>query len=239
MNESPVLENLTQFWARTGSFIFDSLPHEGPLMTNGALPQKVSASGGFEPFAGSTAVFTLPKDIKARLAVMRDALYENCRDILSERLTEETFHITLHDLVSGKPCPELKERVRGAQGRALDAVRAIAGSGVSVRVESTRVFNMVNNSLVLGFAPSDEESCRVLMGCYEALQDVVRLGYPLTPHVTLAYFRPGIVSGEALSRLREAVDRTERMEKIRLELPLSRLEYQLFSDMNSYVSDKV
>lgn len=239
MRGGRILETLSAFWERTGSFIFDSLPHEGPLTTNGALPQKVSASGSFEPFAGSTAVFTLPEAVKARLAVMRDTLYESCRDILSERLEEETFHITLHDLISGKPCPELEERVRSVRGRAMDVVRAIAGSGVSVRVESTRVFNMVNASLVLGFAPSDEESCRMLMGCYEALQGAVRLDYPLTPHVTLAYFRPGVVSGEALSRLREAVDRAGRMEQLRFELPLSRLEYQLFSDMNSYINEKV
>lgn len=233
------LETLSAFWERTGRFIFDSLPHEGPLTTNGALPQKVSGPGGFEPFAGSTVVFTLPENVKARLAVMRDTLYENCRGILSEQLAEETFHITLHDLISGRPDPELEERIRGVQGRALDAVRIIAGSGVSVRVESTRVFNMVNTSLVLGFAPSDEESCRVLMGCYEALQDVVRLSCPLTPHVTLAYFRPGIVSGEALSRLREAVDRAGRMEQLCFELPLSRLAYQLFSDMNHYRNGRI
>ena len=40
-------------------------------------------------------------------------------------------------------------------------------------------------------------------------------------------------------RLREAVDRAGRMEQLRFELPLSRLEYQLFSDMNRYIKSRV
>lgn len=51
---------------------------------------------------------------------------------------------------------------------------------------TTWVFNMVNTSSVLGLKPADEESLRRLDEIYTTQEDVVRLGYALTPHVTKA-----------------------------------------------------
>lgn len=234
MRDFPQLETLPEFWARTGGFTADSLPHSGPLTTNPNLAQKVSPAGVPEPFMGSTVVFTLPDEIKDVIGCIQDVLYESCGDILAEPLAKSSFHITLHDLVNGKPSPGLERRIRDIRERASGQVREIAARGGTVRLHSTYLFNMVNTSMVLGFAPADEESCGKLMGYYEALQDVVCLGYPLTPHVTLAYFRPGTIGEEPLSRLRQAVDRINSREKVCFELPVSRLEYQLFSSMNCY-----
>lgn len=234
MNTMPPLENLAGFWNRVGSFIFDSLPHAGCLETNPGLEQKVDDAGSFRPFAGSTTVFTLPEECLDRLETIQSLLYDRCGDVLARRLEKSSFHITLHDLVSGAPSPELEGRIRAIREQAMAAVRSIAESGETVRLHSTRLFNMVNTSMVLGFAPADEESCRRLMAYYEALQGVLHLGYPLTPHVTLGYFRPGMIGEDALSRLRRVVDLVGERECFSVELPVSRLEYQHFSDMGRY-----
>ena len=61
------LESLSAFQARTGGFIFDSLPHGGALQTNENLSRKVDGSGKMKPFAGNTVVFPLPEAVKREL----------------------------------------------------------------------------------------------------------------------------------------------------------------------------
>ena len=34
---------------------------------------------------------------------MQEILYSKCQDLFAERLNENTFHMTLHDLISGRP----------------------------------------------------------------------------------------------------------------------------------------
>lgn len=226
------LESLSAFRARTGAFIYNSLPLSGGLETNPGLPLKVGADGRMEPFMGNTVVFPLPEPVRQALERMRERLYRTCAPALAEPLEASSFHITLHDLLCGKPSRELAERVDRVQSEALACLGQITGG--TVRLRSTALFNMVNASMVLGFEPEDEESCGRLMAWYEALQEVVHLDYPLTPHVTLAYFRPGTISGTLTGELRRAAEEIGRWERLLLELPAEAAEYQTFSDMNHY-----
>ena len=50
------------------------------------------------------------------------------------------------------------------------------------------------------------ESCRLLMRYYEAFQPILCLNYPLTPHVTLAYFKPGILDERQIKCLQRVID---------------------------------
>ena len=231
------LEDLPAFRARTAGFTADSLPHGGGLETNANLPLKVGMDGKMEPFMGNTVVFPLPEEVKREIGRMQERLYRTCAPALAEPLEASSFHMTLHDLLSGKPDRTLRRRMDDMRDAALERVRQIARAGETVRLHTTALFNMVNTSMVLGLAPADEESCGRLMAYYETLQDVVCLRYPLTPHVTLAYFRPGVITAEWVEKLRDAVDEIGQREKIFMELPAKTLEYQLFSDMNHYWRD--
>ena len=102
--------------------------------------------------------------------------------------------------------------------------------GPPLRMRATCLFNMVNTSVVLGLAPADGESWRRLDGMYEALEEHFRLGYALTPHVTLAYYANNICTGGMLQPLREALGPVE----LELDLPMDGLEFQYFTDMNHY-----
>ena len=182
---------------------------------------------------GNTVVFPLPEEVKREMGRMQERLYRTC----APALAAPSFHMTLHDLLSGTPDRALRGRIDDIRCAALERVRQIARTGETVRLHTTALFNMVNTSMVLGLAPADEESCGRLMAYYETLQEAVCLNYPLTPHVTLAYFRPGVIAAEWVEKLRDAVDEIGRREKIFLELPARTLEYQLFSDMNHYWRD--
>lgn len=231
------LENLSAFLARTSGFTSDSLPHSGGLDTSPGLSLKVRPDGSMKPFMGNTVVFPLPEQAKQEIGRIQDRLYQACAPALAEPLTVSSFHITLHDLLSGTPTQSLSGRVARVREPALACLERISAKRETVCLRSTALFNMVNTSMVLGFAPADETSCERLMTYYEMLQAVVPLGYPLTPHVTVAYFRPGAVTAELTERLREAAAEAGQRKKLFVKLSTEALELQLFSDMNHYWAD--
>src|SRR5699024_741804 len=71
-----------------------------------------------------------------------------------------------------------------------------------LQMRATRTFNLVHTSVVLGLEPSDADSWRQLDRMYQELEAVVPLGYGLTPHITLAYYKPGSYSEADAARLR-------------------------------------
>ena len=90
----------------------------------------------------------------------------------------------------------------------------------------------VQYGIVLGLAPTDEETALRLDAMYTALESVVPLGYGLTPHITMAYFRPGRYGREQLQALRNAL----RPVALEVSLDCGRLVYQTFSNMNHYLA---
>ena len=227
-------ESLPAFQARTAGFIYNSLPHSGGLQTNANLSMKIDGGGRMAPFAGNTVVFPLPEEARQEIGQIQERLYQTCAPALAEPLEVSSFHITLHDLLNGTPSPELYDRINGMRNAVLECLKEISEDGGTVSLQSTALFNMVNTSMVLGFAPADEISCSRLMTYNEMLQEFVYLPYPLTPHVTVSYFRPGTVSAGLVEKLRGVVDGAGRREHIRIDLPVETIEYQLFSDMNRY-----
>lgn len=227
-----MLESLEQFRART-NYIWNPLPQEG-FATSPRSGDKVGADGRLLPFYGNTTIFDLAQDDIAWLTGIQNALYAACGDILSERLRPETFHITLHDLLNGTDWQQLESGVQHTHAHAQQVVRGIRDSfpwGVHVR--SLCLLNMVGSSVVLVFEPVDEENCRALMEMHARLQDVVPLSYPLTPHVTLGYFRPGTVDVQAVQRLARVFGEANAHGHV-MHLDVSRLNACTFTDMNHY-----
>ena len=99
-----------------------------------------------------------------------------------------------------------------------------------ISMRATALFNMVNTSVVLGLAPADRRSWKQLDEMYMALEQVVPLGYAMTPHITMAYFKPGTYSQEQLRPLAAAL----RPVSLELEVKTEDLVLQTFTDMNHY-----
>lgn len=213
-------------------YIWRSLPEDGDFCTNPGLTAKVDADGRILPYAGNTTVFLVDEAAKLRLAQLQDGLYAAAPELLAERLRPETFHMTLHSLEDGGPDrPGLSELMRAAQERARPLLEGWR-SGEPIRMRATWLFNMVNTSVVLGLAPADAGSYERLDAMYAALEAVKPLGYAMTPHITMAYYRPGCYARDQVEALRAAL----RPVELELTLGMDGLVLQDFADMNSYVT---
>lgn len=211
-------------------YIWRSLPMQSNFLTNPNLCKKVDIKGQILPFYGNTVVFDLDEATKKVLLSLQEELYRKAGWMLAQKLDSETFHMTLHDLVNA---PELTDDLQYRMQEAEVKAKAILESWKeqpSLRMKATWLFNMVNTSIVLGLAPSDEESWYRLDEMYTELDSVVHLGYALTPHITMAYFKPGTYTQYDLNYLSQALHPVD----LNVELSFENLVYQEFSDMNHY-----
>lgn len=202
----------------------------GDFTTNPNLRKKVDEEGRLLPFVGNTVVFLLDTETKIRLKQLQNTLYRAAPDMLAQPLRMPTFHMTLHDLANGVPDqPGLTEYMAYTQAEA-EKILSQWKDAEPIPMKATWLFNMVNTSIVLGLTPADGEAWRSLDEMYTALEAVVPLGYALTPHITMAYFRPGTYSQEQVQRLAEAL----RAVELDVNLYANNLVLQNFSDMNCY-----
>ena len=211
-------------------YIHRSLPEWGDFSTNFNLIKKVSHTGAFLPFYGNTIVFGLSDETKKTLQSLQEELYRNAGWMLSQKLDPSTFHMTLHDLVNDAEMTEdLRLKMEESETKAKP-ILAQWQNQPPLHMKTTWLFNMVNTSIVLGLTPADEETWRRLDEMYTALESVVRLGYALTPHITMAYFKPGTWSQDDLNYLRKML----RPVELEVALEIENLVYQEFTDMNHY-----
>lgn len=211
-------------------YICHSMPQWGGFATNPNLRKKVDEEGNLLPFLGNTVVFLLDDETKESLRQLQKSLYQAAPEMLAQPLQKSTFHMTLHDLANGMPDqPGLQDYMNYTRERASQILPGWKDAP-PLRMKATWLFNMVNTSIVLGLAPADGESWRRLDEMYMTLESVVNLGYALTPHITMAYFRPGTYSPELVQRLSAAL----RNVDLDITLRLKNLVLQNFTDMNHY-----
>lgn len=229
-----MLENLDQFLDRT-QYVWDSLPLSGSFATNAGLRKKVDDSGHLLPFYGDTVIFQMPQEDLIWLEQLQRVLYDRCGVLLADPLPPESFHITLHDLNNAPRQEDIADAMARARIASHELLASLGETAFEMR--TTAVFSMVNTSIVLGFAPVDEANCTALMDLYERFQPIVFLGYPLTPHVTLAYYRPGDYGEDGLRLLREAIasaNASMAQHIVRLRDP----QYCRFDDMSRFIADE-
>ena len=94
---------------------------------------------------------------------------------------------------------------------------------------------MVNTSLVLGLYPVSEEEYIKLIELYFMFDDVKKLDYPLTPHITLAYYNVEGFDAKSARRL-ENIVRELNANDMEIEMDVSELYYQKFLSMNEYIN---
>lgn len=229
------LETKEQFENRVNAYIWDSVPEYGELWTAKGLDNKVERDGKLKPFYGNTIVFPLEEEVTSYVEEIQSQLYQSCGNMFAELLNKETFHITLHDLVNGPEISGIANAMQVKGFAAFSILEQLKKLDLPViHMESTCVFNMASTSIVLGMKPADEESCKRLMMLYDLFQVIVPLNYGLTPHITLAYYKPGIYNAEILRTLREVLQQLRSKTKLILELDVKKLVYQEFDNMNHY-----
>lgn len=207
-----------------------SMPQWEDFTTNPNLRKKVDDTGNLLPYVGNTVVFLLDDDTKAKLRQLQASLYQAAPDMLAQPLQMSTFHMTLHDLANGTPeQPGLQAYMHRTQER-VSQILPSWKDDPPLELKTTWLFNMVNTSIVLGLKPADEESWYRLDRMYTSLEDVVHLGYALTPHITMGYFLPGTYTSEQVHRLTAALRKVE----LEISLDMKNLVLQNFSDMNHY-----
>lgn len=230
------MESYNEFLNRINSFQKPELElGEGDFEVNPSLKKKVQVDNSFAPFYGDTVVFDLDDTTKEFLADCTDKLYKNVPNCFCENLVSNTFHMTLHDLSNSPVLSDVAEDVFKNEIELAKKVKAQPVAVQTIEMESTCIFNMVNTSLVMGLNPINENEYEKLMELYNYVDSIRGLPYPLTPHITLAYYnRNGFSYGEKL-KLENVVNQMNK-QPIKVKLNTASLFYQKFMSMNDYIS---
>lgn len=202
---------------------------------SGSIALKVDENNGFKPFFGDTVVFNLDDNTKKTLAKIVDSIYAVAPECFCERLVQNTFHMTLHDLSNSPVLEDIAVELFHNEIKVLKQSEKIAMQ--KIKMKSKYIFNMVNTSLVIGLYPTDEEEYNKLMYLYYLFDDVKKLGYPLTPHITLGYYNVNGFIVESARKLENIVKELNAQEmEIEIELNTKELFYQKFVSMNDYIN---
>lgn len=220
-------------------------PIQGFFHTAEGLARKVNPTGDYVPFPGTTAVFRPDKTCLGVIRLMQQVLSQRLSGtgMLASPLPASTIHLTLHDLVCPEKCvsdpgdeagyqAELTESLRRAAGIVEKIHRDYAGRRISMAAD--RIVQMVSKSLVLLLKPLTEADCQLLLEMYDRFEEIVRLPYPLTPHITLAYFKPGTLDGGILQDALDFAQIRPGQAPV-FEFHPEGLTAQLFRDMQSYL----
>jgi len=200
---------------------------------NPSLAQKVDANNEFRKFYGDTIVFDLDNATKEKLAEYVEKIYATVPECFCEKLISNTFHMTLHDLSNAPMLEDVAVEVFDNEWKVLELKKNV--DTAKIKMKSKCIFNMVNTSLVLGLYPVDEEEYEKLIKLYFLFDEVKELGYPLTPHITLAYYNANGFSVESARKLEKVVADLNECE-LEIELDVKELYYQKFRSMNEYIN---
>lgn len=220
-------------------------PIGGIFHTAEGLANKVRPDGSFAPFLGTTVVFRLGKQERRIIQLMQQLLEQALEgtDMLASPLPESSLHMTLHDLISLENCstdPESRVRYGRELVESLDRSAEIVAqiqkefAGSRIVMVADRIVNMVSKSLVLLLRPKAEEDFALLFELHRRFDSVVALPYPLTPHVTLAYFKPGMLDGAVLGKAVDFIQIYPENAPV-FEFSPEALTAQVFRDMQNYL----
>ena len=200
---------------------------------NSSIALKVDKSNDFKPFYGDTVVFNLDEKTKEVLTGIVDSIYAVAPECFCKRLVSNTFHMTLHDLSNSPVLEKIAVELFENELKVVKQAEKIASQKIKMR--SNYIFNMVNTSLVLGLYPINEEEYNKLMELYYLFDDVKKIGYPFTPHITLGYYSIKGFSVESARKLEKIIQKLNN-DIMEIELDTQELSYQKFVSMNEYTN---
>ncbi|MDE5769135.1 MAG: hypothetical protein K2H82_07090 [Oscillospiraceae bacterium] len=228
------METYQEFLNRIQAFELPLLSlRDGDFIANASVAEKVNENHAFHPFYGDTVVFDLSEQEKSQLNHMIEQLYQEAPDCFSERLINSTMHMTLHDLSNFPVLAEVFDKMQENEIQLRQLLSDMPIPEQSIQMKSQAVFNMVNTSLVLGLYPADAQEYKKLMYLYSLIDRIMKLPYPMTPHITLAYYRRKGFSQENKRKLEHVVN-TLNQSSHTFHLTTKRLYYQHFESMNAY-----
>ena len=215
-------------------------PIQGTFPTAENLSNKVNHDGSYAVFPGSTVVFRAGRKCTQIIQMMQQILFQGLEgtNMLANPLPASTIHMTLHDLISPEAHLTTAEYDCAVENSIDEAVAIVDEirrdyAGRKLTLVSDRIVNMVSKSLVLLLRPKTEEDFALLLEMYRRFDEVHSLPYPLTPHITLAYFKPGMLDGD---KLEEVVDfaQIDPTNAPVFEFYTESLAAQVFRDMQTY-----
>ena len=206
------------------------------ILPSDSVRAKVDASGKFSRFVGDTVVFDLePFHKKFIQEHYIEPLYCVASECFAQKFHESTLHMTLHDLNASADDIVVMHRMFETEIELARKLQRINFSPERITMETTCVFNMVNTSLVLGLKPKTEADFEKLMNLYYFVDEICQLSYPLTPHITLAYYNRDGFGREQIEAIERVVNNLNR-ESFELTLSTEKLYYQKFINMNEFVN---
>lgn len=234
-SEKITMETYVEFLSRIDSFEKSEINFGDEYFEcNPSLSKKVNNDNTFADFYGDTVVFGLDDATKARLAECVDSLYAVALSCFCERLAPNTFHVTLHDLSNSPNLRDISDELFFNELKVIEKATELRDvDRTAIKLKSKYIFNMVDTSLVLGLYPADERDHKRLMKLYGIFDDVKKPNYPLTPHITLAYYNVNGFDKRAAEALKIAVDRLNK--DIAIDVNVNSLYYQKFTSMNDYI----
>lgn len=230
------MENYKEFLYRINSFEKSEIDlGRDYFKGNPSIALKVNEDNSFRPFYGDTVVFNLDDATKQKLKKIVESISAVAPECFCESLVSSTFHMTLHDLSNSPVLEDVVVELFHNELKALKIAEKVTPH--KIKMKSKYIFNMVNTSLVMGLYPADEEEYNKLMNLYYLFDDVKKLGYPLTPHITLGYYNVKGFSAESARKLENIVKELNANEmEIEIELDTKELFYQKFISMNDYIN---
>ena len=208
------------------------------------LWKKFSRDGEILPFFGDTVVIPVEKVYRKEASRVQAVLYETIGDLMSEKLIEDSFHITVHDLdnefgdwknteelrlkmeENKKKCErifmDLSEYLRRKPDHSKIRMRGVGILGGFVAVS-------------IAFLPYEEKDFRILFNLHNLFEEVVPLKGDFYPHLTLGYYKARRFTEDEMRRIGDCTKKLNELSKdMELELDLRDLSYQIFKDMNHY-----
>ncbi len=231
------MEKYDEFLARISYQQSELQIGKGNFIADGRVYRKVNEDNTFKAFYGDTVVFELDCDTKKKIAEMTDILYEYVPECFCERLPEDTFHMTLHDLSASDNLSEVACEVFDNEVHLLQLLKEAPVKSQTVKMKMNYVVNMVNTSLIMALVPVDEHEWNKLQKLYTLIDKVKLCPYPfLTPHITLAYYNHKGFSELSADKFRKVVEKLNAVRNFEITLQTDRLFYQKFISMKDYFS---
>lgn len=228
------METYQEFMKRISAFeLPELLLGDGAFISSESVVKKVHDDNSFRSFYGDTVIFDLSEQEKITVNNIVEQLYNEVPECFSERLTEDTLHMTLHDLSNSPELADVSLKMQENEKKLQEILSTEPVEPQKIKMQSMAVFNMVNTALVIGLYPADEQEYKKLMQLYQLADRIVKLPYPLTPHITLAYYNKGGFSDIGKRKLESVVNCLNK-SPVSITLDTGRLCYKHFKSMNLY-----
>lgn len=228
------METYQEFINRISAFeLPELLLGDGAFVSSRSVAGKVNDDNFFRSFCGDTIIFDLSEQEKIQIHNMTEQLYSEVPECFSERLGKDTLHMTLHDLSNSPELSDVAFKMQENEKKLQEILSAEPVEPQKIKMKSMAVFNMVNTALVIGLCPENEQEYKRLMNLYQIGDRIVKLPYPFTPHITLAYYNKFGFPEISKRKLENVVNRLNK-SPVYVTLDTERLCYKHFSSMNLY-----